>query len=277
MPLYQYTGQAAYLDDPLTSGVTEGFGLMFYNARWYDPYLNHFVQADTIIPGGVQGLDRYAYVRNNPMRMIDPTGHQETEHTEGGGGLYCADGSTAGRSGCGKPDKGEKEVLAKPNEEPYEISPGVYASCHYTGSARTLTCTSVTTYTLTAEQALELQYAIRDRMLTFDQGLGFAFGFIPKWAYEVGIGVANALVVSNLDDVSRMLDDAVYTSLATKEDAQIEVRITQDFVVKVGNEYIVNPTNMIEVNSSNATAASPVFMWSPSGFDLQTLILNVLY
>jgi hypothetical protein len=38
MPLYQYTGQAAYLDDPLTSGVTEGFGLMFYNARWYDPF-----------------------------------------------------------------------------------------------------------------------------------------------------------------------------------------------------------------------------------------------
>ena len=33
MPLYTYTGQAAYLDDPTTSGVTEGFGLMFYNAR----------------------------------------------------------------------------------------------------------------------------------------------------------------------------------------------------------------------------------------------------
>jgi hypothetical protein len=25
-----------YLDDPTTVGVTEGFGLMFYNARWYD-------------------------------------------------------------------------------------------------------------------------------------------------------------------------------------------------------------------------------------------------
>jgi RHS repeat-associated protein len=75
MPLYTYTGQAADLDDPTTSGVTEGFGLMFYNARWYDPYLNHFVQADTIIPGGVQGLDRYAAMNNNPIRYNDPSGH----------------------------------------------------------------------------------------------------------------------------------------------------------------------------------------------------------
>jgi RHS repeat-associated protein len=75
MPLYTYTGQAAYLDDPLTSGVTEGFGLMFYQSRFYDPYLNHFVQADTIIPGGVQGLDRYAGMNNNPIIYTDPTGH----------------------------------------------------------------------------------------------------------------------------------------------------------------------------------------------------------
>lgn len=29
------------------------------------------------MPGGVQGLDRYAYTRNNPMRYVDPTGHEE--------------------------------------------------------------------------------------------------------------------------------------------------------------------------------------------------------
>ena len=77
MPLYQYTGQAAYLDDPLTSGVTEGFGLMFYNARWYDPGINHFVQADTIVsdPLNSQSHDRYAYGYNNPLRFSDSTGH----------------------------------------------------------------------------------------------------------------------------------------------------------------------------------------------------------
>jgi RHS repeat-associated protein len=38
---YTYTGQYSNVSD---------FGLMFYNARWYDPYRNHFTQPDTIVP-----------------------------------------------------------------------------------------------------------------------------------------------------------------------------------------------------------------------------------
>jgi RHS repeat-associated protein len=63
---YQYTGQYSYAAD---------FGLQFYNARWYDSSLGRFAQADTIVPGGVQGYDRYAYVNNNPLLYNDPTGH----------------------------------------------------------------------------------------------------------------------------------------------------------------------------------------------------------
>ncbi|MDD2922103.1 MAG: RHS repeat-associated core domain-containing protein [Anaerolineales bacterium] len=74
-----FTGQYSYMDDPSTSGVSEGFGLMFYNARWYDPYTGRMAQADTIVPGGVQGLDRYAYGLNNPSRYIDPSGHMPIE------------------------------------------------------------------------------------------------------------------------------------------------------------------------------------------------------
>jgi RHS repeat-associated protein len=62
----QYTGQR----------VEASFGLLFYNARWYDPLLGRFTSPDTIVPGGVQGLDRYAYVSNNPLRYTDPSGHQ---------------------------------------------------------------------------------------------------------------------------------------------------------------------------------------------------------
>ena len=85
MPLYQYTGQASYMDDPLTSGVTEGFGLMFYNARWYDPYLNHFSQPDSIVPDpyNSQDYDRYSYARNNPIRYNDPSGHMVWDGDEG--------------------------------------------------------------------------------------------------------------------------------------------------------------------------------------------------
>ena len=65
------------MDDPTTT-ASEGFGLMFYNARWYDVYLNHFTQPDTIIPnpGNSQDWDRYAYARNNPLKYTDPSGHE---------------------------------------------------------------------------------------------------------------------------------------------------------------------------------------------------------
>ncbi|MBE7435982.1 MAG: hypothetical protein HS100_18845 [Anaerolineales bacterium] len=70
---YTFTGQYSYTAD---------FGLMYYNARWYDPALGRFAQADSIVPPGVHphfmgagGLDRYAYVNNSPMNYTDPSGH----------------------------------------------------------------------------------------------------------------------------------------------------------------------------------------------------------
>lgn len=69
----QYTGQ-------INDGDT---GLYYYNARYYDPLLHKFIQADTIVPdpSNPQTLNRYAYVNNNPLKYIDPTGH-ETEQVQ---------------------------------------------------------------------------------------------------------------------------------------------------------------------------------------------------
>jgi RHS repeat-associated protein len=68
------------LTDKLYTGQREmaDLGLYHYNARFYSPYINHFLSADTVIPDftNSQSLNRYAYVLNNPIKLIDPTGHK---------------------------------------------------------------------------------------------------------------------------------------------------------------------------------------------------------
>jgi RHS repeat-associated protein len=52
-------------------------GLAFYHARYYDPQLGRFVSPDPIVqdPTDPQTLNRYAYVRNNPVNLVDPSGY----------------------------------------------------------------------------------------------------------------------------------------------------------------------------------------------------------
>ena len=67
---FGYTGQRA-----LDSGMG---GIMDYKARFYSPYINRFLQPDSIIPnaGNPQNFNRYSYVGNNPVNFNDPTGHK---------------------------------------------------------------------------------------------------------------------------------------------------------------------------------------------------------
>ncbi len=49
----------------------DGTGLLYYNARYYDPALGKFLTPDNVS----DGVNRYAYVHNNPIVGTDPTGH----------------------------------------------------------------------------------------------------------------------------------------------------------------------------------------------------------
>ena len=72
---YRFTGQR----QESGLGAAGGEGLYYYGARWYDSTLGRFIQADTIVPnpGNSQSWDRYAYVGNNPLKYIDPSGHDK--------------------------------------------------------------------------------------------------------------------------------------------------------------------------------------------------------
>ncbi|MFD3505374.1 FG-GAP-like repeat-containing protein [Streptomyces sp. NPDC058678] len=54
-------------------------GLIYMNARFYDPELGQFTAPDTIIPGITrpQALNRYGYGSADPVNTWDPTGHVE--------------------------------------------------------------------------------------------------------------------------------------------------------------------------------------------------------
>ena len=100
---YQFTGQFSYESE---------FGLLFYQSRFYDPALGRFSSPDTIIPGGVQAYDRYAYVRNNPIKFNDPTGHLDENVDDGAGkrgcGLDCFPAHSDGGGGSSGGYKEEK-------------------------------------------------------------------------------------------------------------------------------------------------------------------------
>ncbi|MBP6804580.1 MAG: RHS repeat-associated core domain-containing protein [Chloroflexi bacterium] len=52
-------------------------GLIYMNARFYAPYLNRFLSADTVVPNPTnpQSFNRYSYSLNNPINYTDPDGH----------------------------------------------------------------------------------------------------------------------------------------------------------------------------------------------------------
>jgi RHS repeat-associated protein len=95
---YQFTGQR---NDTST-------GLYYYGARYYDPVTGRFVSADTVgfEPGNPQDLNRFGYVRNNPVKYTDPTGHMV--------------GCGAGDDTCGA---APSYVPAPPSEPPVPAGP----------------------------------------------------------------------------------------------------------------------------------------------------------
>jgi RHS repeat-associated protein len=69
---YRYTGQERDSES----------GLDYHAARYYAPWLGRWTSCD---PAGIKaGIDLYAYVSGNPVRLIDPSGHSGWDSFLGG-------------------------------------------------------------------------------------------------------------------------------------------------------------------------------------------------
>ena len=64
-------------DRTFTGQKRDATGLMYYNARYYDPALGTFVSPDSLVPdpGMVVDYNRFLYVRGNPLKLTDAGGH----------------------------------------------------------------------------------------------------------------------------------------------------------------------------------------------------------
>lgn len=67
------TGSASTNSYKYTGREDDGTGLMYNRARYYHPRVQRFISEDPIKFRG--GINLYRYVRNNPTRWTDPTGH----------------------------------------------------------------------------------------------------------------------------------------------------------------------------------------------------------
>lgn len=88
MKYYPYgaarTSTGSMVTDKLFTGqqkeslVPDTLGLYDYGARFYSTLTGRFLSPDPLIgtPGDPQMLNRYSYVRNNPLIFVDPTGLQ---------------------------------------------------------------------------------------------------------------------------------------------------------------------------------------------------------
>lgn len=85
----------------------EEFELIHMNGRIYDPVVGRFLSADIFVPYPfkTQSFNRYSYVRNNPLKYIDPSGYidedgmDDSDETDGYGNEFGSEAYGSGSQG----------------------------------------------------------------------------------------------------------------------------------------------------------------------------------
>ena len=74
-------------DRTFTGQKSDASGLLYYNARYYDPALGTFISPDSLVPdpGRVINFNRFLYAKGNPLKYTDPSGHCGISYQNGTG------------------------------------------------------------------------------------------------------------------------------------------------------------------------------------------------
>ncbi|CAC9650512.1 hypothetical protein [uncultured Gammaproteobacteria bacterium] len=109
---YRYTGKER--DD--------SSGLSYYGARYLAPWLARWISPDSA--GAVDGLNLYAYVGNNPLKYVDPTGHVKTTSKQ----KNAEEGAVGGVESIPEKFRVDRDALSYSNQEINQIQTDIFQS-----------------------------------------------------------------------------------------------------------------------------------------------------
>ena len=210
-----------------------------------------FAQADTIVPAGVQGYDRYAYVNNNPVRYTDPTGHM-MDDGEGGGcsdSMYCTGGNSTPAEEESLDD--ELNLRGKDQEESYQASS--------TKDSHWQCVNSINLYdadcelTLTIEEARKLRDSYESTADWLQ--LGFGVGFTM-----VGVLTANVITAGVITGFGIWVGNEAakpYNAFAGEITRALESRLEGQNSIVIS---ISRPSSRTADYEVNAYGAEPVYI-----------------
>ena len=106
--------------DSVSHGYTghehdEALGFINMGGRIYHPRLRRFLSTDPLTSGSGQGLNRYSYVRNSPMMLVDPTGYDAAEVAAGNRAAYAEAQAALGWGCIGAVECSAAPSLAEPS------------------------------------------------------------------------------------------------------------------------------------------------------------------
>ena len=113
----------------------DDFELVHMNGRVYEPLLGRFLSPDPLVqyPESTQGFNRYTYVSNNPLSLVDPTGYEDDEYDNWEDSTPDFDDGYGQDSGLGGPstdgyEDGQADCPCHPGNAPLVSNPATGGS-----------------------------------------------------------------------------------------------------------------------------------------------------